>query len=200
MSGMQGKLFVKRVVDVLGSLFGIIILSPLLIMVAIITECSSKGSAIFKQPRAGYQSKTFTIYKFRSMKTNAPYIGAEGLTPEQQRNLVTTWGRFIRKTSIDELPQLFNILKGDMSFIGPRPGLTKEGEPELFEARWSYVPSAYDVKPGLSGYSQIMLKRSPDVNLRARYDSHYVQNLSFCLDAKIFVLSFLTLFGYNRGR
>jgi Sugar transferases involved in lipopolysaccharide synthesis len=200
MPGIKGKLFVKRVIDVLGSLFGIIVLSPLLIMVTIITGCVSKGSPIFKQPRAGYQSKTFTIFKFRSMKTNAPYVGAEGLTPEQQRNLVTPWGRFIRKTSIDELPQLFNILRGDMSFIGPRPGLTKEGEPELFEARWSYVPSAYDVKPGLSGYSQIMLKRSSDVNLRARYDSYYVQNLTFWLDAKIFVLSFLTLFGYNRGR
>lgn len=134
------------------------------------------------------------------MRTNAPNVGAEALTPEQQHDLVTPWGRFMRKTSLDEIPQLFNIMKGDMSFIGPRPGLTKEGEPELYAERMSYLPSAYDVKPGLSGYSQIVLKRSPDVSLRAKYDSYYVQHLSFWFDIKVFVLSFMTLFGFNKGK
>jgi lipopolysaccharide/colanic/teichoic acid biosynthesis glycosyltransferase len=87
-----------------------------------------------------------------------------------------------------------------MSFIGPRPGLTKEGEPELYEARSSFIPSAYAVKPGLSGYSQIMLKRSSDVNERARFDSYYVKHISMWFDIKIFVLSFMSLFGYNAGK
>lgn len=190
----------KRAIDIFGSLVGIILLSPLLLLCLLLTKITSKGPAIFKQPRAGYHAKTFVIFKFRTMRTDAPYVGAEALTPEQQHNLVTSWGRFLRKTSLDEIPQLFNILKGDMSFIGPRPGLTQEGEPELYTARMSYIPSAYSVKPGLSGYSQIMLKRSPDVNLRAKFDSYYVRHLSFWFDIKVFVLSFLTLFGYNKGK
>lgn len=190
----------KRFIDIFGSLTGIVVLSPLLIISLIMTTCSSKGHPIFAQERCGKNKKTFVIYKFRSMVKTAPNVGAEHLTPEQQRSLVTPWGRFMRKTSIDELPQLFNILKGDMSFIGPRPGLTKEGEPELFASRSSYIPTAYEVKPGLSGYSQITLKRSPDVDLRGRYDSYYVQRLSFWFDTQIFFLSFLTLFGYNKGK
>jgi O-antigen biosynthesis protein WbqP len=193
-------LALKRTIDIFGSALGIILLSPLLILCWLLTKITSKGPAIFKQPRAGLHAHTFVIFKFRSMRMDAPYVGAEALTPAQQRNLVTPWGRFMRKTSLDEIPQLFNILKGDMSFIGPRPGLTKEGEPELYVARSSFVPSAYDVKPGLGGYAQIMLKRSPDVNDRARLDSYYVQHLSFGFDIKVFVLSFLTLFGFNRGR
>lgn len=193
-------LFFKRIIDIFGSLLGIILLSPLLLICWFLTKITSKGPAIFKQARAGYHASTFTIYKFRSMKVGAPNVGAEALTKEQQKNLATPWGRFIRKTSLDEIPQLFNILKGDMSFIGPRPGLTKKGEPELFAARSSFVPSAYDVKPGLSGYAQIMLKRSPDVNERAKLDSYYVQHLTLWFDFKVFVLSFLTLFGFNKGR
>lgn len=193
-------LFFKRGIDIFGSFLGIVLLSPLLILCWLLTKVTSKGPAIFKQERAGYKARTFVIFKFRSMKVGAPNVGAEALTKEQQKDLATPWGRFIRKTSLDEIPQLFNILKGDMSFIGPRPGLTKEGEPELFAARSSFVPSAYDVKPGLSGYSQIMLKRSPDVNERAKFDSYYVRHLSFWFDIKVFVLSFLTLFGFNKGR
>lgn len=196
----QIYLVLKRAIDVFGSFLGILVLSPLLLVCWFLTKVTSKGPAIFKQARAGYQAKTFTIFKFRSMKVGAPNVGAEALTKEQQKNLATPWGRFIRKTSLDEIPQLFNILRGDMSFIGPRPGLTKEGEPELFAARSSFIPSAYDVKPGLSGYAQIMLKRSPDVNERAKFDSYYVQHLSFWFDVKVFVLSFLTLFGFNKGR
>jgi O-antigen biosynthesis protein WbqP len=193
-------LIFKRVIDVFGSFFGILLLSPILLLCWFFTKTTSKGPAVFKQARAGYQSKTFIIYKFRSMKVGTPNVGAEALTEEQQKKLATSWGRFIRKTSLDETPQLFNILKGDMSFIGPRPGLTKDGEPELFVARSSFIPSAYDVKPGLSGYAQIMLKRSPDVNERAKFDSYYVQHLSFWFDIKVFILSFLTLFGFNKGR
>ena len=163
-SKQKRYLALKRAIDIFGSLIGILLLSPLLLFCWLMTKITSKGPAIFKQARAGFHAQTFTIFKFRSMKVGAPNVGAEALTPEQQKNLATPWGRFIRKTSLDEIPQLFNILKGDMSFIGPRPGLTQEGEPELYVARSSFIPSAYDVKPGLSGYAQIMLKRSSDVN------------------------------------
>jgi lipopolysaccharide/colanic/teichoic acid biosynthesis glycosyltransferase len=199
-SKQKRYLALKRAIDIFGSLLGILLLSPLLLFCWLMTKITSKGPAIFKQARAGFHAQTFTIFKFRSMKVGAPNVGAEALTLEQQKNLATPWGRFIRKTSLDEIPQLFNILKGDMSFIGPRPGLTQEGEPELYVARSSFVPSAYDVKPGLSGYAQIMLKRSPDVNERAKFDSYYVKHLSFWFDVKVFILSFLTLFGFNKGR
>ena len=105
------------------------------------------------------------------MKITSPYLGAEYLTEEESQKLTTNWGSFLRKTSLDELPQLFNILIGEMSFIGPRPGLTKEGEPELVLERDSYLPSAYTMKPGLSGYAQIVLKKGHNIKERARLDS-----------------------------
>lgn len=194
--GQKAYLPFKRCIDIFGSLLGIIVLSVFLLIAAIITKCTSKGPVIFKQKRAGKDARDFVIYKFRTMKVEAPAnVGAEDLTDEQKKNMVTKWGNFMRKTSIDEWPQLFNILKGDMSFIGPRPGLTKEGEPELYEARKSYVPSAYDVKPGLSGYSQLVYKRNPDVYLRAKGDSYYVSHMSFWFDVKLFIMSGLALFG-----
>jgi O-antigen biosynthesis protein WbqP len=190
----------KRLIDILGSLLGIIVLSPLLLISWIITLCAEGYPAIFKQKRPGKHEKPFTIYKFRSMKKNAPQLPAENVTTEERADMVTGWGRFLRRSSIDELPQLFNILFGQMSFIGPRPGLLADKEPELAIARRSYVPSAYEVKPGLSGYAQIYLRRNHDTNLRAQADSYYVQHLSFWLDAKIFFLSFLVPFGYVPGK
>lgn len=194
--GQKAYLPLKRFIDIFGSLLGMIILSPFFLIVLIITLFSAKGRPIFTQPRAGRNADTFVIYKFRTMKIEAPSnVGAEDLTDEQKKDMTTGWGKFMRKTSIDEWPQLFNILKGDMSFIGPRPGLTKEGEPELYEARISTTPSAYDVKPGLSGYSQLVYKRSPDVNLRAKGDSYYVEHMNLWFDIKLFIMSILALFG-----
>lgn len=134
------------------------------------------------------------------MKTDAPNIGAEYLSEERSDQYTTKWGKFLRKTSLDELPQLFNILGGSMSFIGPRPGLTKDGEPELVEERESYLPSAYSVKPGLSGYAQILLKRSHDIKERAKFDSYYAAHESLILDSKLFFLSFLVIFGFIQGK
>jgi O-antigen biosynthesis protein WbqP len=129
------------------------------------------------------------------MKITSPYLGAENLTEEESQKLTTNWGSFLRKTSLDELPQLFNILIGEMSFIGPRPGLTKEGEPELVLERDSYLPSAYTMKPGLSGYAQIVLKKGHNIKERARLDSYYVKHASILLDLKIFLDSVLFFFG-----
>lgn len=192
-------LVIKRAIDIVGSLLGILLSSPLLLLCAFITRITSHGPVILKQLRIGYHKKPFFMLKFRSMKISAPVVGAEYLTKEQQEAMVTPWGRFMRKTSWDELPQLFNILRGEMSFIGPRPGFSEDIEPELVKARSSYVPSAFEVKPGLSGYSQVILKRNPDVQLKAKNDSYYVSHISFGMDIKVFMISFLTLFGYNPG-
>lgn len=193
-------LFIKRLIDILGSSVGIVLLSPFLTICAIITKLTSRGPVLFKQDRLGKNESVFRVFKFRSMKVNAPQCGAEHLTPDQQKALTTKWGEFMRKTSIDEMPQLFNIFLGQMSFIGPRPGLAKEKEPELTAARESYLPTAYAVKPGLSGYSQIFLKRSFDVDSRAKYDSFYVKHVSLWLDIKLFIYSFLVLFGFTKGQ
>lgn len=186
-------LFIKRGFDIFGSLLGIIILSPLMILVAIVTKLTSKGPVIFKQNRVGRHHKMFKIYKFRSMKVGVPNVAPEYLTSDTQRNMTTKWGHFLRKTSIDEYPQLFNILKGDMSFIGPRPSLPEE--PELIEARDSYYPSPYEIRPGLSGYAQMKTNRSHDANLKAEWDHYYVSHLSLWLDIKTFAYSLLILFG-----
>lgn len=106
----------------------------------------------------------------------------------------------MRKTSIDELPQLFNIFLGNMAFIGPRPGQDKEHEAELYEARHGSNPSAYLVKPGLSGMAQLYMHRDHDPIKKAKWDSEYVRKVSLWTDIKLFVLSFLVLFGYDAGR
>jgi lipopolysaccharide/colanic/teichoic acid biosynthesis glycosyltransferase len=190
----------KRIIDIFGSLLGILLLSLLLLFCAFMVRITSKGPVILHQKRIGRNKQTFKMLKFRSMKSDAPTIATGDLTQEQQDLYVTKWGKIMRKTSWDELPQLFNILIGDMSFIGPRPGLPEEIEPELYKMRNSFVPSAFCVRPGLSGYSQVILRRSPDPDEKAKNDSFYVAHLSFWLDLKIFILSFLSLFGFNRGR
>lgn len=134
------------------------------------------------------------------MELDTPYAGTEKMSADETARYTTKWGKILRKCSFDELPQLFNILKGDMSFIGPRPGLTDEGEPRLHQLRQSYIPSAYKVRPGLSGYSQIKLKRGTDICARAQYDSYYAQHLSFRMDFKLFFLSLLAPFGYASNK
>ena len=193
-------LVIKRFIDTLVSFVFILLFSPLLLILLFVSSIDSKGKPIFAQKRIGKNYAIFKIYKFRSMKDDTPNKGAEYLTEEESQSLTTEWGRFMRKTSLDELPQLFNILKGDMSFIGPRPGLTQEGEAELIQFRSSYLPSAYEVKPGLSGYSQLMLKRGHDVKERARYDSFYVKHLSFCLDLRLFFFSIFAIFGMYHNK
>jgi O-antigen biosynthesis protein WbqP len=189
----------KRAIDIFGSLLGLLVLSPLFLIGAVGTKVSSKGPIFFRQKRLGRNKKPFILYKFRSMKYDAIQVGQENLTEEEQEAMVTKWGRFIRATSLDEIPQLVNILKGDMSFIGPRPNMAEHSD-ALIAARDSFIPSAYVVKPGLSGLAQIYLKRNPDIVKKSECDSQYVRKLSFWLDFKLFVLSFLVLFGFNKGK
>lgn len=191
-------LVIKRCVDIFGSVIGLIVLSIPLLITAIITKLTSKGPVLFKQERVGKNEVPFKLYKFRSMKVGTAEIAPENLTEEEQKDMTTKWGRFMRKTSLDEFPQLFNILGGSMSFVGPRPCTDKETE--LIEARKSAEISPYLIKPGLSGYAQIYLRRNHDHDKKAEYDSYYVKHLSLWLDIKIFFMSFLVMFGLYKGR
>ena len=178
----------KRVLDILLSIEGIVFcLAFLWWWVFIINLFVSKGHPIFRQERFGKHKKVFKILKFRSMKNDAnPYMPPSDMSGEEYYNMETKFGRFLRKTSIDETLQLFNILIGQMSFVGPRPGAAKN-EYALVVEREKYSPNAFDVKPGLTGLAQISLNDRHNLLLKAKYDSYYAIDMNLWLDTKIFV-------------
>ena len=173
--------YLKRPLDFLLALFAIIVLSPLLIFVAIGLYFANKGAGVFFfQERPGKDEKLFRIYKFKSMTDERDADG--NLLPDRQR--LTPLGRFIRLTSIDELPQLFNVLKGDMALIGPRPLLVR------------YLPFytererlRHSIRPGITGWAQVNGRNLLDWNAKLEYDAFYAENLSFLFDLKIFFLT-----------
>ena len=174
----------KRIIDVVISILAIILLSWLYLIIAILIKCTSKGSVLFKQDRIGKDGKVFKILKFRSMK-----VGAEksGVYSDKKDPRVTTIGRFIGATSIDELPQLFNLLKGDMSLIGPRPLLTYH--PWKWEKYSDFQKRMFEVRPGMTGWAQVNGRKDVEWNRRIELNVWYVDHLSFGLDFKIFWLT-----------
>ena len=172
----------KRVIDIILSLAGIIVLSPVLIITAIIIKCTSPGPVLFKQERVGKDNVNFKIYKFRSMRIDTPKDVPTHLlsNPDQY---ITPIGKFMRKTSLDELPQLFNILKGEMSIIGPRPSLPNQYD--LNELRDKNGASS--IKPGLTGLAQISGRDELEIDVKAALDGEYVQKMSFLFDCKCFL-------------
>lgn len=188
------KAFVKRFFDVIFSLLGMIILSPLLLGVALAVKIDdAAGPVFFKQKRVGKNKTYFWLYKFRSMKTNTPDIPTHLLSnPEQYISRV---GKFIRKTSIDELPQLWNILKGDMSIVGPRPALWNQDD--LIEERDKY--GANDIRPGLTGLAQISGRDELEIPVKARLDGEYLSVLGsgglkgFAADVKCFAATVVSV-------
>ena len=173
--------FFKRLIDIVLSLMGIIILALPMLIVALIIKIDDPGPAIFKQNRVGKDKELFWLYKFRSMKVSTPDIPTHLLdNPDQYMIKV---GKFIRKTSIDELPQLFNILKGDMSVIGPRPALWNQDD--LIAERDKY--HANDVRPGLTGWAQINGRDELEIPVKAKLDGEYIEKLSFSFDVKCFI-------------
>ena len=172
--------FFKRLFDFFGALFLLILLSPILLIVAIAIPLESPGSPIFTQLRMGRGIKPFTIYKFRSMRKDAPSSGPVLTQVGDPR--ITRLGKFIRRTSLDELPQLFNILKGDMSFIGPRPEV-----PSIVASDWSEDDKrlVLSVLPGLSGWAQIHGRDDLDIPTKLRFDREYAEKRSFLLDLQI---------------
>lgn len=172
--------FFKRFLDILISVLALLFLWPLLLIVALAIKIEDPGPAVFKQQRVGKGKELFSLYKFRSMKQNTPDIPTHLLqNPEQY---ITKIGRVIRKASVDELPQLLNILRGDMSIVGPRPALWNQDD--LIAERDRY--GANDVLPGLTGWAQINGRDELEIPVKARLDGEYVERLSFLFDLKCF--------------
>ncbi len=191
----------KRLIGIAGSFVGIIFCFVLLWWWVIpVNAIVTKGHPFFVQERVGKHKKVFKMIKFRSMKLDAdPNLAPSKMDAEKQKSMDTGFGKFLRKASIDETPQLFNIFVGQMAFIGPRPGAA-HNEEELIKLRESYTPNAFDVKPGLSGYAQTRMNREHDPNQKAYYDHFYVTKMSFWFDIKVFVYTVLRLFGAVKGR
>ena len=191
---------IKRIIDILGSTLGIILCFPLLWWwILIVNSIVTKGHPIFIHRRIGYHKKTFGLLKFRSMKIDAnSNLAPSDMTMEIQKSMETKFGRFLRKTSLDETIQLLNIFVGQMAFIGPRPGAAINEEQLIIE-REKYTPNAYDVKPGLSGYAQIIMKRDHNPILKAKYDHEYVLKMSFWFDVKLFFQTIFKIFKRDSG-
>lgn len=180
--------FFKRFFDITVSFLGLLILSPVLLITAILIKIDSKGPVIFKQKRLGKDGKVFEILKFRSMCVGAEKTGS-GVYSGKGDARVTKVGRIIRATSIDELPQLVNILKGDMSIIGPRPPLTYHPWP--LEEYTEEQRHMFDVRPGVTGWAQVNGRKDVEWNRRIELNVWYTRNISFALDFKIFFISII---------
>ncbi|WP_414042236.1 sugar transferase [Macrococcus sp. EM39E] len=178
----------KRAFDIISSTVAFIIFFPIFIATAIIIKIDSPGPILFKQKRPGLNNKIFHIYKFRSMRVDTPDVATDKL--ESGSSYVTKSGKFIRKTSIDELPQLVNIIKGDMSVVGPRPALYNQYE--LIEKRTA--KNIHNVRPGLTGYAQVMGRDDLDDDEKVKFDEYYVKNHSFMFDMKIIFLTIMKVF------
>ena len=185
------KHFLKRLFDVVLSLLILIILCPVFLIVAIAIKIDSKGPVLFKQERLGKGGRVFKIYKFRSMCVNAEHTGS-GVYSGKGDARVTRVGRIIRATSIDELPQAVNILKGDMSFIGPRPPLTYHPWP--IEEYSDEQKKMFNVRPGITGWAQINGRKAVEWHDRIKLSVWYVEHLTMWLDIKIFFLTFFKVF------
>ena len=168
--------------DTILSLLGIILLLPLLLSLAIVIKTTSPGPILFKQKRVGKDNKHFYIYKFRSMRIDTPKDMPTHLL-ENPDQYITKVGKFMRKTSLDELPQLFNIIKGEMAVIGPRPSLPNQYDLNKLRDE----NGASTVKPGLTGLAQISGRDELEIDVKASLDGEYVKNMSFLLDCKCFV-------------
>ena len=196
--GQKVYLAFKRLIDLGGSFVGILLLGLPMAVIAVVTRCTSKGPALYKQVRLGKDEKPFTMLKFRSMRADAPSIAPADMAPGEQEHLITKWGHFLRKTSLDELPQLFNIFIGQMSFIGPRPQQDKEHELKLYNARREFNPTAFVVKPGLCSLAIVKMHRSHDPKEKAFYDSEYARTVSFKTDVTLFFAAFGILLGIRK--
>ena len=175
------KHFLKRVIDFILSLIGLIVLSPVFIILCIWIKLDSKGPIFFRQKRVGKNKKYFNILKFRTMYIDTPKDMPTHMlsNPDQY---ITKAGKFLRKTSLDELPQIINILKGEMAIIGPRPALWNQDD--LIAQRDKY--GANDIKPGLTGWAQINGRDELEIDVKASLDGYYVEHMSFLFDMKCF--------------
>lgn len=178
------KLFWKRVLDIVFSFIGILLLAIPMGVIAVLIFCNDPGPVLFKQKRIGKNKTHFYLYKFRSMKVSTPHDVPTHLLNNPEQYMLKV-GKFLRKFSLDELPQLFNILKGEMSIVGPRPALWNQLD--LIEERERY--GANDVRPGLTGWAQINGRDELEIPVKAKLDGEYVRKESFGFDCKCFFLT-----------
>ncbi len=177
---------VKRFLDVTASFLGLVLLSPLLLAVSILIKIDSRGPVIFRQKRIGRNGKVFEIYKFRSMCVGAEKTGS-GVYSGKGDARVTRMGKILRATSIDELPQLLNILKGEMSFVGPRPPLTYH--PWKYEEYTDFQKRMFEVRPGITGWAQVNGRKDVEWHKRIELNVWYVDHMSLLLDIKIMFMT-----------
>ncbi len=173
-------------IDFLVSLFAVIVLSPVLLGCSIAVKADSKGPVLFVQKRVGKDNKHFNMYKFRSMRTDTPHDMPTHLLNNPDA-FITKVGKFLRKSSLDELPQLFNILKGDMSIVGPRPALWNQED--LIAERDKY--GANNIRPGLTGWAQVNGRDELEIDVKAKFDGEYVEKMSLPFDIKCIIATAL---------
>lgn len=193
----------KSLLDVVFAFFFLILLSPLLILISVVIKLDSSGPVLFRQKRIGKDCCEFYILKFRTMRTDTPKDMPTHLFRDAE-SFITKSGAFLRKSSLDELPQLFNILAGQMSFIGPRPALWNQYD--LIQSRrdqkQKYGIDANSVKPGITGWAQVNGRDELEIEKKADFDGYYSANISFSLDLKILIMtvgSVLTRKGVSEG-
>ncbi|OMD60025.1 lipid carrier--UDP-N-acetylgalactosaminyltransferase [Paenibacillus odorifer] len=194
---MRPYVYVKQTIDFLLALIGMIVIWPVFLIIAIAIKTSSKGPVLFKQKRLGKNKSEFYILKFRTMRTDTPQDMPTHLLQDPDF-FITKVGRFLRKTSLDELPQIFNILKGEMSIIGPRPALWNQYD--LIAERDKF--GANDIKPGLTGWAQINGRDELAIDSKARLDGEYTEKIGLLMDVRCFfgtVLSVLSSEGVIEG-
>lgn len=183
---------IKRVIDMIISFVGLVILSPVFLILIIAIKADSKGPILFKQKRVGIHKSHFLIYKFRTMRIDTPKDVPTHLL-ENPEQYITKVGKFLRKTSLDELPQIVNILKGDMAIVGPRPALWNQYD--LIEERDKY--GANDILPGLTGWAQINGRDELEIEEKARLDGEYVNRMGFFFDIKCMVKTFTSVLKHD---
>lgn len=178
------NLIIKRFIDILGSIFGIIVFSPVLIIVAISIKLTSKGPVLFKQERLGKNGEEFTIFKFRTMVVNAEEIG-DGLRIKSESDTrITKIGKVLRKTSLDELPQLINVLIGQMSLVGPRPPVTYHPY-DGYVNYPDWAKKRFTMRPGITGLAQVTVRNSVTWDERIIVDSEYIDSFNVWVDIRI---------------
>ncbi|WP_242860031.1 sugar transferase [Clostridium baratii] len=201
---MELYYFFKRFIDVIGAFLGIVVLSPIILIISILIKLDSNGPILFSQDRVGKDKKVFKMYKFRSMVVNAEELKSKlkeqnemsgPMFKMKEDPRVTKIGKFIRKTSIDELPQLINVIKGEMSLVGPRPSLPKEVE--QFEP---WMMERFQVKPGLTCYWQVYGRNDIDFEDWMKLDIKYVRERNIFIDLKLIFKTVFVLFGDDSAR
>lgn len=186
------KKYIKRILDFILSLLATIVLSPLFLVIAIIIKIDSRGPTFFLQERLGKDGKVFKIIKFRTMIPNAEKIGDGLKVKTEGDNRITRIGKILRKTSLDELPQLINVIKGEMSIVGPRPPVTYH--PHKYEEYREEQKIRFKVRPGITGLAQIRVRNSASWDERIKIDIEYVDKISFTMDIKIVLKTVVKVF------